>query len=73
MIQARLATLSNLNFDDFLNSVVQDQYGLDFSQYAVRSEPFPESKPGDETIVGQMHPQKHRDNIMQNVIGHIYG
>ena len=67
LIQARLASLSNLNIDDFLNVVVQDQYGLDVSAYA---------KPPASAFngpTGPAHSQPHRDNLMQNVIGHIYG
>ena len=63
IIQARMTSLSNLNFDDFLNSVVQDQYGMDFSQYI----------PADAGKTSLTHSQPHRDNTMQNVIGHIYG
>ena len=66
IIQARMTSLSNLNFDDFLNSVVQDQYGMDFSQY------FPADRP-DAGKTSLTHSQPHRDNTMQNVIGHIYG
>lgn len=67
IIQARLTSLNNLNFDDFLTGVVQDQYGLDVSEYAIP----PASAFNGPT--GLAHAQKHRDNTMQNVIGHIYG
>ena len=65
LVHARLTSLGNLNFEDFLNNVVQNQYGFDFSQYVA---PSLFQKPNDNA-----DPQHSEDNILQNVIGHISG
>ena len=67
MIQARLASLGDLNFEDFLTNVIQDQFGLDVPEYAMPTA----SELGGPSGLG--HSEVHRDNTMQNVIGHIYG
>ena len=54
-----------MNFDDFLNNVIQNQFGLDVPESAI---------PTASELGGPSgHSEVHRDNTMQNVIGHIYG